>query len=552
MLPIIKTVKSKLFSRANKKISLSGAATLLVATALIGQVLGFLRVKFVNANFDALGPHSTDAFFAAFKIPDFFFYTVAAGALGVAFIPVLADRLEAKDRQGAWELSTSLLNLLAIAMALVGLILFVFAEPLIRYVVAPDMVNEPQQLHNAVMIMRLIAFNPLLFTIAGILTATQQTVGRFFYYAIAPLFYNVCIIVSANLFSTVGASNGGPGNLGLVGLGVGALVGAVLQLVVVLFGMGGLRYRWRPVIKFKSPEFRKILRQLPPRSIDQGIDSINSIVETNFARRLGTGYLSFYENAYTLHTAPILLIGSAISTAAFPRMSERLAQGRRDLFRKEFLQILRIMIWITVPIVVISFFARGYLARIIFTRDAPEIAAIFGFLCAAIFFRVVYALVSRYFYAQKDTWTPLFVSIFAIALNIYLAWQLSRPDSYGVAGLAMAQSIVAAAEVFILFSIMLFYDRKLFDREFWGGVWQIMSVTGFSIGAAYIMVKIFPLQTTDVGAVALGIKLAAITAVTGAVHLGLSYMFGLEEAQPVIRKLKHYGRLVLKPVNIDW
>lgn len=394
-------MKNRLLSRANKKVSVGGAATLLVVTALVGQVLGFLRVKFVNANFDALGPHSTDAFFAAFKIPDFFFYTVAAGALGVAFIPVLADKLEAHDRKGAWELANSLLNLLAVVMAVVGVILFVFAEPLIHYVVAPNM--EPQQLHNAVTMMRLVAFNPLLFTITGILTAAQQTLGRFFFYAIAPLFYNMSIIMAAMLFSNVGPNKGGPWELGLVGLGVGALVGAILQLLVVLFGMGGLKYRWRPTINFRMPEFRRVLRQLPPRSVDQGIDSINSIVETNFARRLGTGYLSYYENAYTLHMAPILLIGSAISTAAFPRMSERLAQGRRDLFRKEFLQILRIMIWITVPVVVVGFFARGYLARIIFSRDAPEIAAIFGFLCTAIFFRVVYAIISRYFYAQKDT-----------------------------------------------------------------------------------------------------------------------------------------------------
>lgn len=543
-------MKSRFLNRANKKISVGGAATLLVVAALVGQVLGFLRVKFVNANFDALGPYSTDAFFAAFKIPDFFFYTVAAGALGVAFIPVLADRLEERDRKGAWELAASLLNLLAIVMAAVGVILFVFAEPLIHYVVAPNM--EPQQLHNAVVMMRLVAFNPLLFTIAGILTATQQTMGRFFFYAIAPLFYNISIILSAIIFSNVAPNNGGPWGLGLVGLGVGALVGAVLQLLVVLFGMGGLKFRWRPVINFGSGHFRKVLRQLPPRSIDQGMDSINSIVETNFARRLGTGYLSYYENAYTLHTAPILLIGSTISTAAFPRMTERLAQGRHDLFRREFLQVLRIMIWITVPVVVVSFFARGYLARIIFSRDAPEIAAIFGFLCAAIFFRVVYSIISRYFYAQKDTWTPLFVSIFAIALNIFLAWQLSKPWNYGVAGLAMAQSIVAATEVFILFGIMLINDHKLFDREFWGGVWRIMSVTGFSVVMAYIMVSIFPLQGTDVGFVALGVKLSLIALPTAVVHVGLSSLFGLEEAEPVIRKMRHLGRMVLKPVNIDW
>lgn len=534
-------MKSKILRRASKRLTVGGAAALLVSTALIGQVLGFLRVKFVNANFSAYGAESTDAFFAAFKIPDFFFYTVAAGALGVAFIPVLADHLEKHDRKGVWELSTSLLNLLAIVMAFVGVIMFIFAEPLIKYVVAPNM--EPAQLHNAVIMMRLIAFNPFLFTIAGILTATQQTFGRFFFYAIGPLIYNSAIIVSIFAFKD---------NIGLVGLGIGALVGAILQVVVVLFGMTDLDFHWRPTINFSSPDFRKIMRQLPPRSIDQGLDSINSIVETNFASRLGTSYLSFYENAFTLHTAPILLIGTTISTAAFPRMSERLAQGRTDLFLKEFLQILRIMIWITVPVVVVSFFARGYLARIIFSRDAPEIAAIFGFLCAAIFFRVLYAIISRYFYAQKDTWTPLVVSIVAIALNIYLAWDLSRPDNYGVAGLAMAQSIVAASEVAILFAIMLVKDVKLFDRVFWGGVWRIMSVTGFSVVATYIMVNIFPLQSADTGFITLGFKLFIITAVTGVVHLSLSSLFSLEEAVPVVAKLRQIARFVLRPVRMNW
>lgn len=514
---------------------------MLVVTSLLGQILGFLRVKFINANFPLLGPESTDAFFAAFKIPDFFFYTVSAGALGVAFIPFLADHLEKHDRKGVWELSASLLNLLAIVTALVGVIIFVFAEPLLNYIVAPGM--EPAQLHNAVIIMRLIAFNPLLFTLSGILTATQQTFGRFFFYAIAPLIYNASIIASIFIFKD---------NIGLIGLGFGTLFGALFQLLISFLGMGGLNFHWRPRINFKSPDFRKIMRLLPSRSVDQGIDSINSIVETNFASRLGTSNLTFYESAYTLHTAPILLIGNSISTAVFPSLTERLAQGRPDLFRKDFLQVLRILIWITVPVVVFCFFARGYLARIIFSRGSPEIAAIFGFLCVAIFFRVVYAIVSRYFYAQKDTWTPLAVSIIAIALNIYLAWHFSRPWNYGVSGLAMAQSIVAAVEVAILFGIMLIKDHKLFDRHFWGGVWRIVSVTGFSVVATYLMVQLFPLHIEDTGFMVLGFKLGLIAGVTAFVHVSLSSLFSLEEAVPVVAKLRSLGKFILKPVRINW
>src|SRR5579884_1324839 len=117
-----------------KRTSIGNVAVLLIATSFTGQLLGFLRTKLVNSNFPTTGPHSTDAYFAAFNVPDLFFFTIAAGALGVAFMPVLSDHLHKGDRRGMWELSNSLMNFLAIIMAIVGVIMFVFAEPLIRHV----------------------------------------------------------------------------------------------------------------------------------------------------------------------------------------------------------------------------------------------------------------------------------------------------------------------------------------------------------------------------------------------------------------------------------
>jgi putative peptidoglycan lipid II flippase len=528
---------NRLFSRANKRISLSSAATLLIATSMLGQMLGFLRVKLINANFSAVGPQSTDTFFAAFKIPDFFFLTLAAGALSVAFIPVLSDHFEKNDRKGAWNITSSLINLLAIIMFIVGLAIFIFAKPLLHNIVAPAL--TPAQLNNSVMIMRIIAFNPLLFTLGGILMSVQQTRGRFFFYAMAPLVYNLSIIISIFAFRN---------NIGIVGLGIGALAGAAFQVVIALFGMFGIKFRYRLKIDFKDKDFHVVLKNLPPRSIDQGVDAINSIAETNFARRLGEGNISYYENAYILHTAPILLIGTAISTAAFPRLSERMSQHRPDLFRRDFLKILRAMIWIAMPVVVISFFSRGYLARMIFAKDAPQIALIFGFLTGAILFRTIYTMLSRYFYAQKDTVTPLLISLFAIGLNLYLAYSLSKPTSYGVAGLAFAQSIVAAVEVGIMAIIMLKRDHKLFDRNFVGGISRILSVTGFAVVAAFIMISLLPLNAADKGFITLGSKLALISVVTLLVYVGMSSLFGLEEAQPVIAKAK---TIILKPVKVE-
>jgi putative peptidoglycan lipid II flippase len=291
-----------------------------------------------------------------------------------------------------------------------------------------------------------------------------------------------------------------------------------------------------------------VLRQLPARSIDQGIDSINSIVETNRAKLLGDGPVSYYNYATTLQNVPIMLFGTAIATAAFPRLAERLAQNRPDLFHQEFFKILRVMIWIAMPVAIISYFCRGYLARLLYGDVSRDVALIFGYLSLAIFCRIVYTMMSRYFYAQKDTKTPLFVSLFTIALNIVLVVQLAKPTAYGMTGLALAQSIAVFIEVLLLATIMLWRDPDLFNRAFWAALGRIVSVTGFSMITTFVMVSILPLERADKGFAVLGFKLGTIVLTTMAVHIGMSALFGLEEAKVVLRKAY---RIVLKPVRIE-
>src|ERR1700722_18577704 len=143
-------------AKKKSRLSIGNTAALLIATSFAGQLLGFLRTKLVNGNFPLTGPHSTDAYFAAFSIPDFFFFTLAAGALGVAFMPVLSDRLHKGNGRAVWDRSTSLMNLLAIIMVIVGLVILIFARPLLKHVVAPGL--TPAQLDNATTIMRFLAF----------------------------------------------------------------------------------------------------------------------------------------------------------------------------------------------------------------------------------------------------------------------------------------------------------------------------------------------------------------------------------------------------------
>lgn len=524
-------MEHRILGRANKRLSLGNAALLLSSTALIGTFLGLLRTKLINANFNNF---ESDAYFAAFQIPDFVYFTLTSGALGVAFLPILSERLH-KSKQTAWEISSYILNALAVVAFFAALFIMIFAQPLLKYVVVPGF--TPAQLQLTVAIMRIISVNIFLFAISTVLITVQQAFGRFFFVAIAPLFYNGCIIASIFIFGN---------RLGIVGLGIGVAFGAVLQLLIVGLGMIGMDFRYRPKIDIKDKGFRQVLKILPARSIDQGIDYIESIAETRFASLLSIGSVTNYENAVMLYNAPVALIGTAISTAAFPRLTDRLSQGRPDLFRKDFLRVLRTLIWIAMPVAVLAFFVRDYLARLIFARNNHEIAIIFGCLCVAIFFRILYSIISRYFYAHKDTKTPLYVSLFVIALNIILAYSLSKPYVFGVAGLAIAQSIVAFVEVSILASIMAVRDRHIYNDEFVQAVGRITTVTGISALTAFLCVQILPLGVFS-HSFAVIVKLTVISFFVLSIHVIASFAFGLEEATIVINRLK---RIVLRPVRM--
>ena len=140
------------------------------------------------------------------------------------------------------------------------------------------------------------------------------------------------------------------------------------------------------------------------------------------------------------------------------------------------------------------------------------------------------------------------MSIFAIGLNIILAFSLARPSAYGISGLAIAQSIVATIEVVILSSIMLYRDHKLIDHGFLTSVLKVISVTGFSVLTAFIMISFLPLNAADRGFITLGGKLSLISATVLFVHVWISSLFDLEEANAVLSKTV---QLIIKPIKIN-
>jgi putative peptidoglycan lipid II flippase len=334
-----------------------------------------------------------------------------------------------------------------------------------------------------------------------------------------------------------------------MGVAVGVVLGSIFQLLVSSVGMHGMNFVYQFKIFWKNHGLQQVLRLLPPRSFDQGIDYFNNLVEINLASRLREGTITAYQVAQTLHTVPITLIGVAISTAAFPTMTERIAHGETAKFRKELQQVLRVIIWLALPTAVIAFLGRGYVVSFVKVGGDPTIADILGLLSVAILFRSIYHIASRSFYAQQDTRTPLYISLAAIGLNIALAvWFVLKLD-FGVLGLAAAQSIVAFVEVCILFSIMSRRMKGLFDVDFVNGVLRMISATGLMFVITYVTVKTFDLSATDTRFFALMPKFGIIVIVGLGTYLIISRIFRLEEANPVIDKINKFLFRQTKPLQ---
>ena len=541
-------------TKINQRLNVKLAATIMASSTLLSSLLGFFRDRLLNSAYmpskngiSAGYPVGLDAYTAAFMVPDFMFAVLVSGALSVTFIPVFNERWVKGNKQSAWQISSSMINFMALITMAASVLIIVFADPLMKYLIAPGLSESGHAL--AVSMMQVIAVNPFIFAVAAVIASIQQAVGRFMFCALAPMLYNVGIIIGTVWFT-------GGVNLfgwqifdgGIMGVALGVVLGSFLQLIVSAVGLAGLGFDYNFKIYWRNKGFRKVLSLLPARSVDQGMDYVVSLVEVNLASRLADGTVRAYQQALTLHMMPINLIGVAISNAAFPQLTEHLGEGRNDLFQKDLRSLLRIIFWMALPVSVVIFFTRGYVVHFISNGGVPLIAGILGCLVVAILFRTIYHMAARAFYARQDTKTPLYISIFSISLNIILAIVLSMVLKMGAYGLAWAQSTVAVLEVVVLLAVMNRQMPKLFDMTFVRAIFK-MILAGIVTGVVcYIGVLVLPFRYHDDSFFSAFPKFVIISLVSFGAYAAASKWLKLPEIDPILARLKKvlFGRLEFK------
>lgn len=541
-------------TKINQRLNVKLAATIMASSTLLSSLLGFFRDRLLNSAYmpsrngvSAGYPVGLDAYTAAFMVPDFMFAVLVSGALSVTFIPVFNERWVKGNKQSAWQISSSMINFMALITMVASVLIIIFADPLMKYLIAPGLSESGHAL--AVSMMQVIAVNPFIFAVAAVIASIQQAVGRFMFCALAPMLYNVGIIIGTVWFT-------GGVNLfgwqifdgGIMGVALGVVLGSFLQLIVSAVGLAGLGFDYNFKIYWRNKGFRKVLSLLPARSVDQGMDYVVSLVEVNLASRLVDGTVRAYQQALTLHMMPINLIGVAISNAAFPQLTEHLGEGRNDLFQKDLRSLLRIIFWMALPMSVVIFFTRGYVVHFISNGGDQLIAGILGCLVVAILFRTIYHMAARAFYARQDTKTPLYISIFSITLNIILAIVLSMVLKMGAYGLAWAQSTVAVLEVVVLLAVMNRQMPKLFDMTFVRAIFKMIIAGTITGVVCYIAVLIMPFRYHDDSFFSAFPKFVIISLVSFGAYAATSKWLKLPEIDPILSRLKKvlFGRLEFK------
>lgn len=533
-------------TKVNQRLTVKLAASLLAGSMLLSSLLGFWRDRLLNA---AYMPNKEaglagyvvglDAYTAAFMVPDFMFAILVSGALSVTFIPVFNERWTKGNKQSAWQISSSMINFMALTTLAASVLIIIFADPLMRYFIAPGMSESGHAL--AVSMMRVIAVNPFIFAIAAVIASIQQAVGCFTFYALAPMIYNIGIIIGTVWFTNgINIFGWQIFDGGIMGVALGVVLGSVMQLIVSAVGLVGLGFDYEFKLHWRNRGFRKVLSLLPARSVDQGMDYAVSLVEVNLASRLGDGVIRAYQQALTLHMMPINLIGVAVSNAAFPQLTEHLGNNRQDLFQKDLRQLLRVIIWMAMPVSVITFFTRGYVVHFIRNTGDPMMAGILGCLVVAILFRTIYHMAARAFYAQQDTKTPLNISFAAIGLNVVLAIVLSMVLKMGAYGLAWAQSTVAVIEVVILFVVLEKRIPHLFDASFVVAILRMIMASTVAGIVCYLMLQVLPFRESDSSFFSAFPKFMIIAGVSFLAYGLMSRMLKLPEVEPIIRQVNKF------------
>ena len=488
--------------------TITAAAMILGAASLVSRILGMLRDRVLAAEFGA--GVELDMYYTAFRVPDLLFNVVVLGALSAGFIPVFAGYLKSPKR--AWELVNVVLNVMVVALLMISALLMVLAPWLVR-IIAPGFSIE--QIAITATLTRIMLISPMLLGMSGIFGSVLQSHKRFFVYALAPILYNIGIIIGALFFI---------GSLGITGLAWGVVLGAFFHMAVQLVAMLplGYRYQWRFDLTHKG--LQKIFSLMVPRTLGLITSQINFLVITIIGSTLAAGSIAIFNFANNIQSFPLGLFGVSFAIAVFPTLSELI--DKKKEFIETFSQAVRQILFLVIPASVLLIVLRAQVVRVVLGsgrfnwEDTVLTLETLSFFALSLFAQALILVLARAFYAFHDSKTPFYTGLATTFANIILSLMLLEP--FGVAGLALAFSMSTMLN-FILLILLLHYRLGKLDGHTISVSTVKIIVASFLLALVAQAVK-YPLEQLTGTETLLGVLTQAMTAIIAG---SLTYLFAM-------------------------
>ncbi len=443
----------KIFNSQSK--SITGAAIIISASTLVSRLVGLLRDR-IFAHYFGAGP-VMDAYYAAFKIPDLVYNLLIVGALSAGFIPAFTKLFNnSEDKSAAWKLANNVLNITAICLGVLGALGIIFT-PFLAPLIAPGFSSSSQQL--VINFTRIMFGSTILLGLSMVIGGVLQSLRAFFLYSLAPIFYNVGIIIGATVLVPL---------WGINGLAWGVVLGAFLHFSLQTYSAYANGYRWKWYLNWKDRETRLVGKLMVPRTLGLAISQLNLVIITILASLLPVGSVAIFNFANNLQAVPVGIIGIPFALAVFPVLSMAASQNNTEEFIKNLSSTIRQILFLIIPCSILLMLLRAQIVRVVLgsgkfdwtaTINTADTLALFAL---SLFAQALIPVIARAFYALANTKTPFIIGVISELSSIIAGLILMRP--LGVAGLALAFSAGSILN-FAILTIALRNKLKSIDGE---------------------------------------------------------------------------------------
>jgi len=511
-------------SSNNKKIT--GAAIIVMTALVVSRITGFLRTILIN---NLLTASQSDSLVAAFKTTDLMYNLLVGGAISAALIPILSGYLARDEEEDGWKAVGTFINVIFVAM-IVFCILGVIFAPWVVAMTATGFQGEKREL--TIQLTRILFPSVGFMLLAGLTNGVLNSYQRFAAAAYGPSIYNLGVALSIFVLSRFGVRY----------VAYGVLASAIIYFIIqISFALQNFKY-YKLKILWHNSGFRRLFKLAIPSLAASAIIQINVLISQNFISLFNLdGSVTAYGNANDLWQLPYGIFAMGLGTALLPTLSEKLALKKVDEFKDILNGAFKTILYLIIPSAVAFVVLAEPTISVVYkwsTKIGSErivtAGTILVMFTVAMIAQSMLAILTRAFYANNDTKTPLYIGIVSMVLNFVFCNIFLRTTHLGPAGMSLSYSLIS-----VVYMVIMMY---ILSKKMNGMQWRkLTKYSGKLFAAAAIMGivlffanKLIPINFTQIFSMhtkLLEILTLGIEIVVGAlIYVGCTMLLKVDEA----------------------